>query len=209
MGLFTKEKRDALFQQAKEVRNAYESVKDRKAVIKQQKQDEKNYKKEKNVKFEGTALQTVGVIPKGGKVVIRLNPDTEILSLNYNKDISVKLPYSRVMGFRLEAITEETANNKTDLAGLVLSSGMLGRGIVGQAGRIAGNMLMGIKKRKAIWVGTLVYQDKNGNTQEISFAGNEQELERDDSPFKYSDDEQFELAVNRVALRTNQDLLEL
>ena len=209
MGLFTKEKRDALLRQAKDVKNAYDSAKDRKAIIKQQKQDEKNYKKEKTVKFDGTALQTVGVIPKGGDVVIRLNPDTQTLSINYDKDISIKLPYSRVMGFRLEAITEESANNKTDIAGLVLSSGLLGRGIVGQASRIAGSMLMGIKKRKAIWVGTLVYRDKNGNTQELSFAGHEQELERDESPYKYSDDEQFEHIVNRIALSVNQDLLEL
>lgn len=206
---FSKERMDALKQQAKDVKAARDAFKEKQAEVKRRQQAEKDYQKEKKATFEGTALQPVGIIPKSGKVILRLDPDAEILSIQYDKDINVKLPYARVLGFRLECITEEMADNKTDLAGLVLSSGLLGRGIVGTASKLAGGIMLGKKKKKVVWVGTLIYKDKEGLTQELSFAGGDRELESDDTPYKSIEDEQFEHIVNGIAMRANQDLLEL
>lgn len=206
---FSKERMDTLKQQAKDMKAALDAHKEKQAEIKKQQQTAKDYMKEKKAKFEGKALQPVGVIPKGGEVTLKLDPDAETLSIQYDKDINVRLPYARVLGFRLECITEETANNQTDLAGLFLSSGLLGRGIVGTAGKLAGGMMMGKKKKKAIWVGTLIYKDKDGLTQELSFAGDDKELEGDNTPYKNSEDKQFEHIVNGIAMKSNQELMEL
>lgn len=209
MGFFTKELMNSLRQQTKEVIDGHATHKEKQEETKKQRNADKEYKNEKKARFEGTALQTIGVIPKGGEVTLKLDPDAEILSIQYDKDISVRLPYARVLGFRLECITEETANNKMDLVGSVLSSGLLGRGVVGMAGKLAGGMIMGSKKKKAIWVGTLSYKDKEGNIQELAFAGDDDVLEEDDMPYKDTEDERFEHIVNGIAMKANQDLMEL
>lgn len=209
MSFFTKERMEMWKQQARDIKSSYNEKKGQYEEAKEKYRSIKNYQTQKKVKFDGKALQTVGVIPKGGEITIRLNPDIEILSIQYGKDFNVKLPYARVLGFRLECVIEEMENNMGDITSLVLSSGLLGRGTVGKASKIAGNMMKGMKKRRAIWVGTLVYTDKLGVTQELSFAGRDNELGHGDEPYKDSEDEEFERIVNGIAMKMNQDIMEL
>lgn len=179
-----------------------------KSLTKEEKRMRAKYRKEKNTEFKGKALQSIGVIPKGGEVELKLNPDEQVLVINYDDEVKIKLPYSRIMGFRLECSQKVVNDNKKDIAGAVLSSGILGHGIVGTAGKIAGSMLSGQKKQKAYWIGTLIYRDKTDNIAEISFATKEEVVEGDEAQKDYYDKE-FEHIVNDIAGRYNTDLNEL
>lgn len=165
--------------------------------------------KDRKVKFEGIALQSVGVIPRGSKVTLMLNPEMENITIKYDKDISITLPYTRVLGFRVEYTIENADDKAAKLTGSVLSSGLLGRGVVGKAGRLAGDMMMVLRKTKAIWIGVLIYKDKNGETNELSFFSHEQDLEFNQKPNKSYEDEVFEHTVNLIALRNNAEMMEL
>ena len=202
MGFFDKEKLDSLKKQAKEAKASMDAHKARHDAA-------KAYQKERKAKFEGKALQPVGVIPNGSDVVLRLDPDTQIFSINYTKTISVKLPYDRVLGFRMECITETVSNQTAKLVGMALSSGILGGGFMGLAGRMAGSVVGNLKRKQGLWVGTLIYRDKTGDTQELSFAGCKIDIEGDETPYKYPEYSSFEEIVNGIALNANQDLMEL
>lgn len=206
---FSKDNFEKLKQQAKDIKSSYDVLKERQEYLKVLRQEQKNYNAEKKAKFSGTLLRSISVIPQGSEVTIGLDPESQFLFVSYTKDISLRLPYSRVMGFRLENIVEEGQNIKADIAGTALSSGILGRGMVGTVGKIAGGMMMGLKKRQAFWIGTLLYRDKEGGIQEISVARPKQELEHNEIPTKSAADEQFEHIVNRIALNANQEILEL
>lgn len=209
MAFFTKERIDLIKQQAQTVKSNYNEAKEKVYSAKQEYDNIKQYNQEKKTRFECTSLQGIGVIPKGSKVTLLLNPDTEYLTIKYDKDICITLPYARILGFRVEHVTEEIEDKTASLTGSVLSSGLLGRGVVGKAGRIAGDVMMALRKTKAIWIGVLIYKDKNGTTKELSFITYEQELERNEKPAKRREDDVFERTINLIAMRNNSEMMEL
>lgn len=125
--------------------------------------EDKDHKADRSVLFTGTTLQPIGKIQQGWLVELRLDPDERKLRIkNKQAGADITIPYERLHGFELE---DETT--------LVQSGGTLGRALVGgvlfgAAGAVVGGM-SGKGKTKTKWYGTLSYEDKDGNPQELHF----------------------------------------
>lgn len=125
--------------------------------------EDKDHKADRSVLFTGTSLQPIGKIQQGWLVELTLNPDERKLHLKHKQaGADITIPYERLLGFTLE---DETT--------LAQSGGTLGRALVGgvlfgAAGAVVGGM-SGKGKTKTKWYGSLSYEDKDGNPQELHF----------------------------------------
>lgn len=162
--------------------------------------EEKARKKEKSVIFMGESLQVIGKIPAGKCVGLTLKSDQKILNIHHDK-IDITLPYERLRGFKLE--------NEVTLAksGGGLGGAIVGGALFGGAGAIVGQ---NVKKGKTNvkWVGTLSYDDKEGNLQTLSFIqwGISGYYE---GATKHYGASQFESAINEIVSRYGEDITEL
>lgn len=162
--------------------------------------EEKAQKKEKSVMFLGESLQAIGKIPAGKCVGLSLKPTDQVLNLHHDKT-DITLPYARLRGFKLE-----------DEVTLAKSGSGIGRAIVGGAlfggtGAIVGqNSKKG--KTNVKWIGTLSYEDKEGNLKELSFIqwGMTGHYEGAAKHFAAA---QFENTINEIVSRYADDITEL
>lgn len=162
--------------------------------------EEKQYKKEASVSFLGDTLQPIGKIPVNGACGLSLKPDQRVLNIHHNK-IDITLPYERIKSFRVE--------NETTLAksGSGLGGALLGGALFGGAGAIVGqNAKKG--KTNIKWIGTLTYEDKEGNLQTLSF------IERALTGLYEGENKSysamtFESVVNRIGSDSSEDITEL
>ena len=67
--------------------------------------EEKKAKKEANAFFLGQTLQAIGRIPAGKNVGISLEPERQVLKIQY-EETAITLPYSRIISFMLEDETK-------------------------------------------------------------------------------------------------------
>ena len=162
--------------------------------------EEKQHKKEASVMFMGDALQPIGKIPVNGSCGLTLKPDQRALNIHHSK-IDITLPYERIKSFRVE--------NETTLAksGSGLGGAIIGGALFGGAGAIVGqNAKKG--KTNIKWIGTLTYEDKEGNLQSLSFI--ERALtglyEGDNKSYSAMN---FENVVNRIGSDSSEDITEL
>ena len=189
-----------LRQQIKEKKNDHDLVKEKQEEVKKQQSEAKEFKRQEQVKYNGKSLQSIGLIPKGGNVTLKLDPDSEVLSVQYGKNTCVQIPYSHIFGFRIECITEETAEGKTDIVSLALSSSLSEQ-------KSAAKPVDEINK--AVWVGTLIYKDRTGLTHKLLFAGEAKKFEDGGTPYKDAKDEQFEYILNKIAAKSSKDFKKL
>ena len=76
--------------------------------------DSKITKKESKVFFLGQTLQSIGKIPVGKNVGISLEPERQVLKIQY-EETAITLPYNRIVSFMLE---DETKLSDRGNAGL-------------------------------------------------------------------------------------------
>lgn len=170
--------------------------------------DSVDFIKEKTTTFKGETMQGVGIIPKGVDVTLQLDSTNGVLVIAYTKTQRVTLVFERIMGFVVEQTKSYEADQASNFAGAILSGGALGRGVVGQVGRLAGGILSAKQNEIIHWVATLYYKDKNGEQKELRFiekSGGEYYLE--DS--KSMSAKKFETAINKVAVMSGENLTEL
>lgn len=167
---------------------------------KELKKKQRELKKEKTQLFFCDTLQPIGKIPQNACVGLSLIPDKKCLNIHHEQ-IDITLPYERILSFKVD--------NEVNLA---KSNGTIGRAIAGgilfgNTGAIVGGM-SGKGNTTVKWFGTLLYQDKDGNKQELNF------LERKltgyyDGANKSISASQFEECVNRVVSKYADDITEL
>lgn len=162
--------------------------------------EEKKAKKEASLLFMGESLQSIGKIPIGETVAISLKPGDQVLNIRHDK-IDITLPYERIRGFKLE--------NETTLAksGNTVGRALIGGALFGGAGAIVGGM-SGKGKTNTKWIGTLTYEDKAGDIQELMFIqwGLSGYYEGETKHYLAS---QFESKINEIASRFVEDINEL
>lgn len=159
--------------------------------------------KEKMTVFKGETVQTVGIIPKGVDVSLKLDSSHGILSIVYTKTQTVTLVYERILGFTVECVKTYEDNRVSNMAGQFLSSGL-----AGSVGKIVGGGLVGRQKEIIRWIGTLYYTDKNGERSELRFIEkNVGEYYTEET--KTSSAKKFETAVNQIAAMVGGNLTEL
>lgn len=162
--------------------------------------EEKQQKKEASAMFLGDSLQNVGKITINSPCGLSLKPDQRVLNIHSDKT-DITLPYERIKSFVVE--------NETTLAkaGSGLGGAIVGGALFGKAGAIVGqNMKKG--KTNVKWIGTLTYEDKEGNIQTLSFIerGLTGLYEGENKSFSASN---FESIVNRIASASEEDVTEL
>ena len=148
----------------------------------------------------GTSLQPIGKIPLNAYCAITLKPKEQTLIIGSGKT-SITLPYERIRSFSIE--------NETTLAksGMGLGGALVGGILFGGAGAIVGqNAVKG--KTNTKWIGTLTYEDKEGNLQELSFLEMGLTGPYDGKQRSYSA-QKFEETVNAITARTGEDITEL
>ena len=167
---------------------------------KEQIKQEKAAKKESRVMFTGDALQPIGKIPMNGPCGITLKPSERVLKIHHDK-IDITLPYERIRSFKVE--------NETTLAksGSGLGGAVIGGVLFGGVGAIVGQSATK-GKTKTKWIGTLTYEDKEGNTQELYFVERGLTGLYDGDQKSYSSS-QFEQAVNNIASNVGENITEL
>ena len=162
--------------------------------------EEKQIKKESSQIFMGESLQAIGKIPVGACVGLTLVPADKVLNLHHDK-IDITLPYERLRGFRLE---DEVTLAKS---GSGLGGAVVGGALFGGVGAVVGqNVKKG--KTKVKWIGTLSYEDKEGNLQSLNFIqwGITGHYEGDT---KHWGAGQFESTINEIVSRYGEDITEL
>ena len=167
---------------------------------KEQKKQEKQAKIEASTMFMGETMQAIGKIPAGKCVTLSLKPSDQVLNIHYDKT-DITLPYERIKGFRIE---DEVTLSKS---GSGLGGAIVGGVLFGGAGAIVGqNAKKG--KTDVKWVGTLSYEDKEGNLQSLSFIqwGFTSYYEGVNKNLVAT---QFESTVNEIISRYNADVTEL
>lgn len=158
---------------------------------------EKDRKAESKVIFTGTATQPIGKIQPGWIVDLTLDPDEQRLHIKNKKESAdITIPYERLREFHLE---DETTLEK--------SGGTVGRAVVGgllfgPAGAVVGGM-SGKGKTKTRWFGTLVFENKDGDTEELIFV--EFLSFKGGNPASV----QFKTRVNAIAASNRPDITEL
>lgn len=125
-------------------------------------QEEKNFNREKNAVFMGETQQTIGNIPVGKLVSLRLDPANEKLLIVLGQT-EISLPYNRITGFAVESETN-LVNGKVSIGGAVVGAAFFG----GVGALIGANKNKGKTKNK--WFASLTYIDKDGNPQELLFV---------------------------------------
>lgn len=167
---------------------------------KEQKKEVREQKKEARVMYLCDSLQPIGKIPINGVCTLKLNPSEGVFIIHHEK-ADITLPYERVKGFKVE--------NETTLAkaGSGIGGAIVGGALFGGAGAIVGqNLKKGATKIK--WIATLIYEDKEGVTQELHF------VERGitglyDGNVKSNVANVFEGVVNNVASKHGEEITEL
>lgn len=165
--------------------------------------DTVEFLKEKSTVFKGETVQSVGIIPKGVDVSLKLDSTSGVLSIVYTKTQTVTLVYDRILGFTVECSRTQEEDRVSNVAGQILS-----RGVGGPVGRIVGSGLLGRQKEIIRWIGTLHYTDKNGERSELHFiekSGGEYYAEET----KTAAAKKFETAMNKIAAMTGENLTEL
>ena len=159
--------------------------------------EDKDHKADRSVLFTGTTLQPLGKIQQGWIVELTLDPDERKLHLkNKQACADITIPYERLRGFDLE---DETTLAKS---GGTLGRALVGGALFGAAGAVVGGM-SGKGKTKTKWYGSLSYEDKDGNPQELHF---EEFLSfKNVNPASL----QFKNRVNAIAAGNRQDITEL
>lgn len=165
--------------------------------------------REKTAVFKCETLQSIGAIPLGGDVVLKLNPADQNLIIHYSKKAEITLTYERIVAFRIErhqTSIKNEANEAGQIAGQILSTGLFGK-----TGKIVGGLSSGILGREKIqnrWIGTLIYKDKKGELQELNFIqkqNNEYYTDKEKDPSANN----FERIVNEIACRFGENITEL
>jgi hypothetical protein len=125
--------------------------------------EEKALKAESKAVFNGLSLQPIGKIQQDWLVELSLDPYERKLHIaNKKSAVDITIPYERLRGFRLE---DETTIAKS---GSTVGRALIGGALFGATGAIVGGM-SAKGKTKTKWYGTLTYEDKNGETQELAF----------------------------------------
>lgn len=124
--------------------------------------EEKNFDREKKAIFQGETQQTIGNIPIGKLVMLKLDPANEKLLITFGST-EIALPYSRITGFAVESETN-LVNGKVSVGGAVVGAALFG----GVGALIGANKNKGKTKNK--WYASLTYIDKAGNPQELLFV---------------------------------------
>lgn len=144
---------------------------------------------EKGTSYMGYPLQNLGPITTQSIVTIKMHPDEQKISLVSGKN-KLELPYNRILGF---SINDETtlSSGKVSIGGAII-----GAALFGTVGGVAG-ALHKKGKSKTSWIGTLLYESKDGENKEINFLtytiGNP-----DKKTFQMN---QFEMLMNKIAVR--------
>lgn len=162
--------------------------------------EQKAAKRESAAVFLGESNQAIGKIPAGKVVGLTLKPEEQVLNIHHDKT-DITLPYSRIKGFKLE---DEITLAKS---GSGLGGAIVGGALFGGAGAIVGqNIKKGQTNIK--WVGTLSYEDKDGNAQTLSFIqwGLTGYYENVNKHFGAA---QFETVLNEIATRGAENITEL
>jgi hypothetical protein len=155
---------------------------------------------EEKVAFLGETMQNIGKIPAGKCVGITLKASDKALNLHHDK-IDITLPYARIKGFKLE---DEVTLAKS---GSGLGGAIVGGALFGGAGAIVGqNMKKG--KTNIKWIGTLSYEDKDGNLQELNFIQWGMTGHYEGATKNYAA-AQFEKVVNEIVSSYADDITEL
>ena len=151
--------------------------------------------------FVGESLQPIGKIPLGVNVGLTLKPDSKVLNIHYDKT-DITLPYDRIRGFRLESETTLAKSGST------IGRGLIGGALAGSTGAIVGGMsAKGNTKTK--WIGTLLYEDKEGNLQELSFIEWGLPNGYYTGDIKHDGGARFEQQIQKIAYRCGDDITEL
>ncbi len=162
--------------------------------------DSKITKKESKVFFLGQTLQSIGKIPVGKNVGISLEPERQVLKIQY-EETAITLPYNRIVSFMLE---DETKLSDRGNAGL---RALAGGALFGVTGAIVGAASAKNKATKK-WVGILTYKDKEGQVQNLTFL--QMVLTKPyDGEAKHYGAGQFEKMVNEIASRNSESVTEL
>jgi hypothetical protein len=167
---------------------------------KEQRKQEKELKKEASLIFMGESLQPIGKIASGKTVGLTLKPNEKVLNIHHDK-IDITLPYERLKGFKIE---DETTLAKS---GSTIGRALVGGALFGKTGAIVGGMsAKGNTNTK--WIATLIYEDKEGNLQELNFIqwGLTGHYEGATKHFGAS---QFEDKINEIVSRYGEDITEL
>ena len=144
---------------------------------------------EKGTSYMGYPLQNLGPITSQSDVTIKMHPNEQKISLVSGKN-KLELPYDRIIGFSInDAAT--LSSQKISVGGM-----LIGTALFGTTGGIAG-ALHKKGNSKISWIGTLVYESKDGENKEINFLtysiGNP-----DKKTFQMN---QFEMLMNKIAVR--------
>lgn len=156
---------------------------------------------ERKSTFHGKIQQTVGKIPAGSHVKLSFNPDLKTLNMN-KKDITITLPYDRVLSFRVE---DETTLAKS---GGTVGRAMVGGALFGGTGAVVGGM-SGKGNTKTRWIATLSYQDKEGNEKELQFVECSNLGSDYDSKNKSPQAKWFEKTIANIISANQEDVTEL
>ena len=163
--------------------------------LKQRKKDEII---ESGASYMGYATTNIGPILKDSVVTIKMYPKEQKVTLSASKD-KLDLPYNRILGF---SINEESVLSSGKIS---LSGAIIGGALLGPVGATVG-ALSKKNKNKVNWIGTLLYESKEGEQRELTFL-----TYALGSPTKKTFGmEQFETAMNKVASRRiDKDSFEL
>ena len=149
----------------------------------------KNEIMEKGTSYMGYPLQNLGPINTESVVTIKMHPDDQKISLSSGKN-SIDLPYNRILGF---SINDEASlsSGKISVGGAIIGAALFGP---------VGGVLGGFQKKgknKITWIGTLLYESKDGEQKELNFKtytiGNPEK-----KTFQMN---QFEMLMNNIAVR--------
>lgn len=170
--------------------------------------DSVDFIKEKTTSFKGETTQRIGIIPQGVDVTLKLDSTDGVLIIAYTKTQKVTLVFERIMGFMVEQSKSYETDQASNIAGAILSGGALGRGVVGQVGRLAGGILSAKQNEIVHWVATLHYKNKNGEQEELHF------IEKSSDGYyegesKSTASKKFENAINKIAIMSGDNLTEL
>ncbi len=148
---------------------------------------------ERGTSYMGYPLQNLGPITAESIVTVKMHPDEQKISLSSGKT-SIDLPYDRILGF---SINDEASlsSGKISIGGAIIGAAFFGA---------AGGVIGGLRKKgknKISWIGTLLYESKDGEQKELNFKtytiGHP-----DKKTFQMN---QFEMLMNKIAARRYED----
>lgn len=184
MGLFKKEKtpEQILAKQLKEEK-------------KQLKEQQRRIKEEKNASFEGVLLSGIASISTRAEIELSLDPDKKVLLIKEDDEIRATLPYDRIVGFRVDRLEDYQHNSKTHMSDVIMSNIIPGK--VGKISKLASSVIAEKRPKKFNWIGTLLFNGKDGITQEISIHDTDNDKEENEEPSYQA--ENFRDIIGRIA----------